>query len=72
MTQSRKSSHWPTPGVSREQRLGDEGLQRLEQQLKSGRPPSAQVLQQWVRRYGEAAEKLILEHGYPLPEKPQE
>ena len=49
----------PSPGIKRENRISDEGLQRLEKQLKSHRRPSQQVLQQWIKRYGEAAEKLI-------------
>jgi len=33
-----------TPGVSREQRISDESLKRLEKQLKSGTNVSAVVL----------------------------
>jgi hypothetical protein len=46
------------PGVSREKRISDEGLARLEKQLKLGIKISEQVLQQWVRRYGDAARDL--------------
>ncbi len=49
----------PSPGISRENRISDEGLQRLETQLKAGRRPSQQVLDQWVKRHGEAAQKII-------------
>lgn len=52
---SKKSS----PGVSRKNRISDEGLERLEKQLSSGVKISRPVLAQWVRRYGEAA-RLIL------------
>jgi hypothetical protein len=48
----------PAPGVSRDARISDEGLQRLERQLKAG-TVSAAVLEQWVRRYGDAARELI-------------
>ncbi|MBF0263766.1 MAG: hypothetical protein HQL46_00710 [Gammaproteobacteria bacterium] len=49
----------PSPGINRGNRISEEGLQRLEKQLNSNRRPSQQVLQQWVKRYGEAAQKLI-------------
>ena len=48
----------PAPGVSRDARISDEGLQRLERQLKAG-TVSAVVLEQWVRRYGDPARELI-------------
>ena len=47
------------PGVSREKRISDEGLARLEKQLKLGIKTSEPVLQQWVRRYGDAARDLL-------------
>ena len=47
------------PGISREDRLSDEGLQRLRRQLESGNRLSQPVLQQWVRRYGQPAIELI-------------
>ena len=47
------------PGVSREKRISDEGLARLEKQLKLGIKNSEPVLQQWVRRYGDAARDLL-------------
>jgi len=49
----------PTPGINRDNRISDEGLQRLEKQLKTGRRPSQQVLNQWVKRHGEAAQNII-------------
>ena len=48
-----------TPGISRDERISDEGLQRLERQLASGIRMKPLILQQWIKRYGEAAEKLI-------------
>jgi len=47
------------PGVSREQRISDEGLKRLEKQFNSGVKPSSMVLKQWIIRYGEPARDLI-------------
>lgn len=47
------------PGVSREQRISDEGLQRLERQLQRGAKINEPVLAQWIRRYGEPARALI-------------
>lgn len=49
----------PHPGVSRPQRIGDEGLRRLERQLQVGAPMRQAVLDQWVARYGDAARELI-------------
>lgn len=49
----------PTPGVSRGERISDEGLQRLERQLQRGARISRLVLDQWIRRYGEAARDII-------------
>ena len=51
------------PGVSREQRLSDEGLLRLERQLREGGNVSDMVLRQWIRRYGDAAKDLIRQYG---------
>lgn len=51
------------PGVSRHNRLSDEGLLRLEKQLASGAKMTDMVLAQWIRRYGNAARKLIREKG---------
>jgi len=52
-----------TPGVTREHRISDEGLQRLEQQLRRGGQISDAVLAQWIRRYGDAAREIIARHG---------
>jgi len=51
------------PGVSREKRISDEGLARLEKQLKLGININAQVLQQWIRRYGDDARVLLKKYG---------
>jgi hypothetical protein len=53
----------PSPGVSREVRIGDEGLQRLEAQLARGGRIGDAVLRQWIRRYGDAARELIRRYG---------
>ena len=47
------------PGISRDNRISDEGLLRLEKQLQHGAQISDAVLQQWVKRYGGAALELI-------------
>jgi len=47
------------PGVSREQRLSDEGLTRLDRQLRTGVKISRVVLDQWVKRYGDDALAII-------------
>jgi hypothetical protein len=49
----------PSPGVSRQERLSDEGLKRLEQQLANGAKINTLVLAQWIRRYGDPAKELI-------------
>ena len=49
----------PNPGISREARISDDGLKRLERQLAAGSKLTDAVLQQWVRRYGKDAEELI-------------
>ncbi len=56
-------SRQPEPGVSREERISDKGLSRLERQLGSSMRISEAVLLQWVRRYGAAAAALIERHG---------
>jgi len=48
-----------SPGVSRTDRLSDQGLARLEKQLQSGAKISQVVKDQWVLRYGEPARSLI-------------
>jgi hypothetical protein len=53
----------PVPGISRQQRHSDAGLQRLEQHLASGTRVSVPVLGQWIRRYGEPARDIIRRHG---------
>jgi hypothetical protein len=58
------SSDRSSPGVSRENRISDEGLERLEKQLKLGIKIAQPVLQQWVRRYGNPARKLLKSYGY--------
>ena len=52
----------PSPGVSRQSRLSDEGLQRLEKQLAAGIKISPLVLAQWIKRYGEPAREIIRLH----------
>jgi hypothetical protein len=52
----------PAPGISRAERLSDEGLQRLDRQLAAGSQISDAVLAQWLRRYGEPARALIRQH----------
>jgi hypothetical protein len=47
------------PGISRENRLSDDGLQRLERQLISGSQITDPVLTQWIRRYGDSAREII-------------
>lgn len=53
----------PEPGVSRDQRLSDDGLARLQKHLTSGANMTDMVLAQWIRRYGGAARELIRQHG---------
>lgn len=48
-----------TPGIDRQQRISDEGLQRLARQLQTGAKMSAAVRQQWIKRYGADAEALF-------------
>jgi hypothetical protein len=58
----------PVPGVSRPERLSEEGLARLENQLKAGAHISPQVLAQWIKRYGEPAVAIIKKYQFDLPE----
>jgi hypothetical protein len=60
---SKMPTNQPEPGVSRAQRLSDAGLARLQQQLSSGVNMTDLVLEQWIRRYGDAARELIRKHG---------
>lgn len=57
------NSKTPSPGVSRQDRLSDEGLQRLEKQLAAGIKIGSPVLAQWIKRYGESAREMIKSHG---------
>jgi hypothetical protein len=56
---SKERAYKPSPGVNRDNRIADEGLQRLEQQLKNGSGISQQVLDQWIKRYGDKATEII-------------
>jgi hypothetical protein len=49
----------PRPGISRDERISTDGLERLERLLASGSKLNEAILDQWIRRYGEAAEALI-------------
>jgi hypothetical protein len=51
------------PGVSRDSRISGEGLKRLENQLAGGVNISKAVMEQWIRRYGDRARRLIRKHG---------
>lgn len=57
-----------TPGVSRQNRISDEGLDRLRKQLASGINISQPVLQQWIRRYGDSARQIIKQYGFTVPD----
>ena len=52
-----------SPGISRDKRISDEGLQRLETLLQRGGQISDAVLTQWIRRYGDAAREIIRKYG---------
>lgn len=56
----------PEPGVSRDNRISDDGLLRLQKQLDEGRKISRVVLAQWVKRYGEPARAMLEKYGYRL------
>lgn len=58
-----------TPGVSRDARISDEGLLRLERQLQSGARISAMVLRQWIKRYGDDAHDLLRRYGALPPQE---
>ena len=66
MKQANTKQARPSPGVSRADRISDDGLERLRRQLSRGINISQPVLQQWVRRYGNEAAELIREHGYKV------
>jgi len=57
------NSKIPSPGISRQDRLSGEGLQRLEKHLATGASINVPVLAQWIRRYGEPAREIIKRHG---------
>ena len=57
------TSSLPAPGITRADRLSDEGMARLQKQLSSGARMSDTVLAQWIRRYGDPAREQIREHG---------
>ena len=50
------------PGVSRDKRISDEGLQRLENQLARGAKIARPVLAQWIKRYGDSARQIIKQY----------
>ena len=52
-----------SPGISREARISDEGLQRLEALMHRGGQINDAVLLQWIRRYGDAARSIIRKYG---------
>lgn len=51
------------PGVTREDRLSEEGLLRLDRQLTRGGKISNFVLAQWIKRYGDSARNIIKKHN---------
>jgi hypothetical protein len=53
----------PIPGITRDNRISEQGLQRLEQLLARGGQISDAVLAQWIRRYGTAAALIIARYG---------
>lgn len=53
------------PGISRNNRISDEGLLRLKKQLAEGKKISKPVLDQWVKRYGDAARAILEEFNIP-------
>ncbi|MDT8283584.1 MAG: hypothetical protein RQ982_12360 [Gammaproteobacteria bacterium] len=53
----------PGPGISCVERISEEGLVRLERQLQSAIRISDQVLQQWLRRYGDDARLMLKKYG---------
>ena len=55
--------HLANPGISRERGISDEGLARLDKQLRAGVKISRSVLDQWIKRYGDPAISLIKKHG---------
>ncbi|HHZ88696.1 MAG TPA: hypothetical protein EYN26_05225 [Chromatiales bacterium] len=51
----------PSPGISRENRVGEEGLSRLRAHLERNAGINPIVLTQWIRRYGDDARQLLKE-----------
>lgn len=60
------------PGISRNKRISDEGLKRLQAQLQRGQRLSNSVLTQWINRYGDQARELINAYGYRLDKQQEE
>jgi len=58
-----ESSDNPSPGVSRDERISDDGLLRLEKQLQHGARMAKPVRAQWVRRYGDAAREVLKQYA---------
>jgi len=52
----------PNPGVSREERISNEGVQRLNNHLTNGARMKPAILKQWIKRYGDSARYLIKQH----------
>jgi len=63
------SNNKPRPGVSRENLISDDGLERLRKQLSKGPKMSQIVLKQWLKRYGDEARCVMKEFGIELPDK---
>lgn len=59
MRKMTKPKHCLQPGISRNNRLSEEGLLRLENHLQAGTGISQPVLAQWIRRYGDPARAII-------------
>jgi len=57
----------PNPGISRDARISEAGLRRLEAQLAAGARMSDAVLAQWIRRYGDPARAVLRHHGLYHP-----
>jgi len=51
------------PGVSRDNRISNEGLERLEKQLARGVKIARPVLAQWIKRYGDPAKRIIKKYS---------
>ncbi|MCW8931427.1 MAG: hypothetical protein OQL19_14445 [Gammaproteobacteria bacterium] len=65
---SNMNNNKPHPGVSREERISKEGLQRLEEHLKNGSRMKPSILKQWIKRYGDSARQLIKQHKQYTPD----